>query len=212
MLRTHTLLLALTVIATTVVVAGLASHGLYVYISRPQPVSGPLNYGYDFPIVGMNGSKPVLLSHEWGGNWSRFLAAGSTRRGLDKEMRGRLVWADTGRATGTFRYYLTPADLRRANDQLGKIGPGTGPRVAVSVLDNGSGRTRQTLRVTLFGDRTDIISVYRVEDERVRPLAWSHFRPETVGISMLPVTLFIFAASVGLWDRLLRKRSSSTDD
>lgn len=212
---THILLTAALAIATTVLFGWIIAQSLYSSVSRPRPVTGPSKTVWDFTIVAMDGDKPVVLLHEWGSPVHQMVGAAASDSGSSAKARAAMrakvnsdlnditvVWADTGRATKPFRYYLTPADLPKANSQLDN--PAEYSDTKVEVLDDDPARKTQTVRVSDYDDRDDIVNVYRVEGGRVRPLAWSRCRLETVGIEMFLIVPLIFAVSVALWWYLLR--------
>lgn len=206
-------------VGTTLLACGLIGHALYRSISTPRTVSGPMkNGGWGFTIVAMDGARPVRLVHEWSGLVSGYyLHTSSPKSRANKsvaraqmESRAQLpiVWADTGRASIPLRYYFTKTDLLKANSQFENADPADWRSVRVEAIDDDPMGKRQTIEVTESTEKDDVTSVYRVEGERVRPVAWSRVRPMAVGIQAFLVSPVILVISILIWRSLLRRLRS----
>lgn len=204
-------------ITTTVMVAAMMGYQMYRSASFPRPVTGPMKTGWPFTIVAMDGNRTVDLVHEWSGSLTGHLGVAASnaksdpatkaaaREDMESHNKKNYVWADTGRASRPLRYYLTPADLQQANSQLDNSDPMQYRNVEVEVLDDDPIGKHQTVKVTDYDEDDDVINVYRVENERVRPVGWSRCRP---GRAIVPILIIIcpliFVVSSMFWKRLLR--------
>lgn len=203
-------------VATTVLLVMVLGHLMYRSLSRPKPVNGPMNTGWTFTVVAVDGDGVVDLVHEWSGHLTGRLGAAASNSGSEPAMKTAAreefeshgqhsyVWADTGQATRQLRYYLTPSDLEKTNTQLDNTGPEHFRDVNVEVLDDDPVGKRQTVRIIDRDEDDDVVNVYRVENERVLPVAWSRCRPgRVIGPILMLVSLVIFLISALLWRVLL---------
>jgi len=162
-------------------------------ISRPTGLPGQLRFGYAFSVVAMKGSKPVELYHQCSGYVIERLESldGKRRTGNEVETTAHrmkaealvekpIVWADTGTATGYYRYYLTKADLPK----ISQLDTGTGAnfrKFDIKILKDDPIKKTQTVRVDIWVDDARFASVYDVENNQVTPpLKWNYLRAQSM--------------------------------
>lgn len=157
--------------------------------SKPMPFSPSDRNGWGFTVITMKSNYPVELDYKW--------------PGLMLEQRDG--HGSNGRELGHYRYYLGDADLQKASSQLNSKPNKYPHKVTVEVLEDDPAAKRQTLQVTVRGDRTNFISVYKVEHERVKPLGWTRYRPIEAHIVALALFPFAFGISLVFWRMWLRR-------
>lgn len=180
-------------------------------MARPLPISGPIKSGYEFFIIGMDGNKPVEMYHEWSGGIAKYAECLRKDKSSKAEIEAFLnpnlkpvVWADTGRATKNYRFYLAKADLPRISAQL-KSKPDEYPHaVKVEILKDDPKNKLQTLQVVVSGEETDFINIYEVKNNSVHPLKWLRHRPFETAFFMIILSPVVFIILMIIWWRLLR--------
>jgi len=190
----------------------------YLLVSSPQPVSGPVKYGYQFTVMGFKEKKPVELFHEWSIRYIDSIIDSNTEEGLirseikaavEEQVKLPIIWADTGKAIRPYRYYLTKTDLQNINTTR-HLGSGAGSHsIRVKMLKNDPQNKRQTLRVVVNGDLNRFINIYQVENDRVKPLKWLRYRPFAATVVAvvisLPVTCILFVLSSWVYGRFVHR-------
>lgn len=160
----------------------------------------------DFAVVAMKGNMPVEMLHQWSSS-IRFDERSLTpkdRAFLQSGMKYPIVWADTGRALGNYRYYLTSADLPLINYRLNSKSDENPHEVRVKVLKDDPITENQTLQLIVMGDDTDFKNIYQVKNNSIRPLKWSRYR----AMSLIPfamVSPFLLIGLIYFWGKILER-------
>jgi|GEM_PF-6289367 len=180
-------------------------------ISRPTGLPNQLRAGYIFTVVAMKSTKPVELFHQCSGYVLKRIACldGKRRTGKEVETTANrkaaealvekpIVWADTGRAIGNYRYYLTEADLPILNSQLDRTDGEYTQDYTVTILKDDPVKKIQTIQVVVWSGGC-FTSVYNVENNSIKPpLKWNYLR-EQAGIAVVVLFPFVLVGAGCFW-------------
>lgn len=202
----HLLFLLLTTVLAlgTVIFLGFA---LKERLSTPHEISSKKGLqGYNFTVVAMKDDKPVEMLHQWSSTvrFDEGSLAPKDRAFLQSGMKYPIIWADTGRAIGNYRYYLTSSDLPLISSRLNSKSGENPHEVRVKILEDDIVNKRQTLQLIVMGDDTDFKNIYEVKNNSIRPLKWSRYR----AMSLIPfamVSPFLLIGLIYFWGKILER-------